>query len=114
MALGQFLLFLQCLLLPAAELAKYLMFCGWTALIGVTDSSAKHFDHGRTALREDDNRKDSAFTNSTGVNVGSTRWYADCWETADIPEDFKWDLQRAGSVCCWSNCIPAVQKQIHL
>lgn len=99
MALGQFLLFLSACYYQQAELAKYLMFCGLGLLILGNGFFKPNISTmvGRL-YREDDNRKDSAFTIFyMGVNVGSTLAPLVCGLLGNTghPEDFKWGFLAA-------------------
>ena len=99
MALGQFLLFLSACYYQQAELAKYLMFCGLGLLIWGNGFFKPNISTmvGRL-YREDDNRKDSAFTIFyMGVNVGSTLAPLVCGLLGNTghPEDFKWGFLAA-------------------
>lgn len=99
MALGQFLLFLSACYFQQAELAKYLMFCGLGLLILGNGFFKPNISTmvGRL-YREDDSRKDSAFTIFyMGVNVGSTLAPLVCGLLGNTghPEDFKWGFLAA-------------------
>ena len=118
MALGQFLLFLSACYYQQAELAKYLMFCGLGLLILGNGFFKPNISTmvGRL-YREDDNRKDSAFTIFyMGVNVALPR--PPGMRTAGKHRTSgRLQMGISRSVyryAAGSNCIPAVQKQIHL
>ena len=118
MALGQFLLFLSACYYQQAELAKYLMFCGLGLLILGNGFFKPNISTmvGRL-YREDDNRKDSAFTIFyMGVNVGSFLAPLVCGyfgETGN-PRDFKWGFLIAAIVTVFTVVLLETQKNRYL
>ena len=118
MALGQFLLFLSACYYQQAELAKYLMFCGLGLLILGNGFFKPNISTmvGRL-YREDDNRKDSAFTIFyMGVNVGSFLAPLVCGyfgETGN-PHDFRWGFLIAAIVTVLTVVLFETQKNKYL